>query len=271
MAASFVTTMLRSFEILFPRECLVCRRPLRGRYLCFRCRPTLPCLHDIMASRCSACFSPHVNSADKDAPCPVCILFPPIPDRIRFLWEYGGLPRDLIRAMKYRPSPTLTRLAGSLMAESLIHLFNERTWDLVIPIPSSPIAYRKRLFHPCAELARLVARTTPYSTYAELLRHTSARSPQALRTHDERLRGLKTLFSCTQAARVRGKSILVVEDVITTGATLSAAAYTLCTAGAVRVDVYALARTPVWGRFRSRVHAIFGPQQPIRWASLFHT
>jgi predicted amidophosphoribosyltransferase len=271
MAASYVTTMLRSLEVLFPRECLVCHRPLRGSYLCFRCRPTVPCLDDIMASRCSACFSPHIHPAGDDAPCPTCILFPLMPDRIRFLWEYGGLPRDLIRAMKYRPSPTLTRLAGSWMAESLVHLFDEQTWDLIIPIPSSPIAYRKRLFHPCAELARLVACTTPTPVYTELLRHTSARSPQALRTHEERLRGLKGLFSCTRPTSVQGKSILVVEDVITTGATLGAAAYTLRSAGAVRVDVFALARTPVWARFRSRIHAIFETSQTTGQPSLFHT
>ena len=257
MAVSFLTTMLRSLEILFPRECLVCHRPLSGRYLCFRCRPAIPRLHDIMTSRCTACFCPHIQSADYDTPCAVCMVFPPMPDRIRFLWEYGGLSRDLIRAMKYRPSPMLTRLAGSWMAESLIHLFDKPTWDVIIPIPSSPIAHRKRLFHPCAELARLVERKTPTAVYAELLKHTYARTPQALRTHDERLRGLKALFTCSQPAQVRGKSILVVEDVITTGATLSAAAYTLRSAGAVRVDVFALARTPVWNRFRSRVHAIF--------------
>lgn len=257
MATSFVTTMLRSLEILFPRECLVCGRPLKGSDLCFRCKPVIPRLHNIMASRCRACFSPHIHPADNDAPCAVCMAFPPMPDRIRFLWEYGGLPRDLIRALKYRPSPTLTRLAGSWMAEALAHLFEEGAWDLVIPVPSSPVAHRKRLFHPCAKLARLVAHTTPTSIYAEPLRHTFTRSPQALRTHEERLRGLKALFTCTQPALVRGKSILVVEDVITTGATLGAAAHTLRSAGAIRVDVFALARTPVWSRFRSHIHAIF--------------
>jgi predicted amidophosphoribosyltransferase len=257
MPAPFVTAMLSSLEILFPRECLVCHRPLKGRYLCFRCRPIIPRLHDVMTSRCTACFAPYIHSTDTAAPCPVCTMFPPMPDRIRFLWEYGGLARDFIRAMKYRPSPTLTRLAGSWMAETLALLFDEQSWDLVVPIPSSPLAHRKRLFHPCATLARLITRTTPAAAYAEVLKHASARTPQALRSHEERLRGLKALFSCSQPARVRGKSILLVEDVITTGATLGAAAYTLRCAGAARVDVFSLARTQVWSRFRSRVHTIF--------------
>lgn len=235
----------------------MCQRPLKGCYLCFRCRPPAPQLHEIMTGRCTACFSPRVGSFDDDGPCPVCIHFPPIPNRTRFLWEYGGLIRDLIRTMKYRPSPKLTRLAGEWMAHALVHLFEEQTWDLVVPIPSSPIAYRRRLFHPCGELARFVARKTPTSVYSEVLKHSSHRSPQALRTHAERLRGLKTLFTCTRPAHVCGKRILVVEDVITTGATISAAVYALRSAGAVDVDVFALARTPVWSRFRSRIGAIF--------------
>jgi orotate phosphoribosyltransferase len=58
---------------------------------------------------------------------------------------------------------------------------------------------------------------------------------------------------------IAGKRILLVEDVITTGATIAAAAYQLRQAGATHVDVIALARTRVWKRFRARVHTIFTP------------
>lgn len=269
MSCSYVTTMARSLELLFPKECLVCRRPIKWHHLCFRCTPAPAELSGICTTRCAVCFGPYIHSIESETPCPTCLTFPPLPDRIRFLWDYGGLPRDLIRTMKYRPSPKLTRLAGSWMAESLPHLFTSQSWDLITPIPSSPIAYRKRLFHPCAELARLVARQTPRSAYAELLRHSSPRSPHALSTHDQRLRNLKTIFECKGAARIVGKRILLIEDVITTGATIAAAAFALRRAGAAEVSVFALAKTHVWNRFRSRVHSIFSARVDAVSSPLF--
>jgi predicted amidophosphoribosyltransferase len=257
MSPSCLTAIRRSVEVLLPQECLICRRPLRGHYLCFRCTPRALELRDIHTSRCMRCFGPYVHSCQSNPACPTCLTFPPLPHRIRFLWEYGGLARDLIRTMKYRPSLKLTRLAGSLMADSLRALFPSACWDIVAPVPSSPATYRKRLFHPCAELARMVVESTPTSTYYDLLRHTSSRSPQALRTHQQRLQRLRTLFSCTGRTSLAGKRILLIEDVITTGATIAAAVSTLHRAGAHEVDVLALAQTPVWRRFRSRIHTIF--------------
>jgi predicted amidophosphoribosyltransferase len=159
--------------------------------------------------------------------------------------------------MKYRPSLSLTRLAGGWMADSIPSIFPGQDWDIIAPIPSSPVAYRKRLFHPCAEFARILSKQKRNSRYQEVLRHSSIRLPQALRTHSERLKGLKTLFKCIAGRDLVGCNILLVEDVITTGATIAAAAYTLRRAGAARIEVYALAQTSVWKRFRSRVHTIF--------------
>ena len=252
MPHGFIDLISGSFEVLFPRECLVCTRPLRGRSLCFRCHPS-PIPTSI--ARCQSCFGA-INPHNGATTCATCETFPPPTQQMRYLWEYGGTARELIRAMKYTPSISLTRYSGMLMGQALSDLFPSRAWDVIVPIPSSPETLKKRHFHPCYEMAQLVQRALPDSTVSHALKHNRHRSAQARRTHEERLRGLRTLFDIFKPERIRGKNILLIEDVITTGATICAATHTLRHAGARDIDVLALAQARVWTRFRGRLYEL---------------
>jgi predicted amidophosphoribosyltransferase len=234
----------------------VCGRPLRGRTLCFRCTPPLPSLEGCLSGRCPHCFDP-VSLTDEL--CPACSIFPLSCDSTRYLWNYGGLARDLIRSMKYRPSIRLARLGGTLLAQAIPHLLPHREWDLIVPVPSSAQTYRKRLFHPCEEMAHAIAGSL-HLPVKLILTHDRKRPPQAKLLHDARLRNLRGLFSVTRSRSANGARILLVEDVITTGATIAAATHTLKQAGALRVDVIALARSQSWLRFRERVTHVFTPK-----------
>lgn len=254
---SSASLLSASLEVLFPRSCLVCQRPIRRESLCYRCKPCLPTLEHILQARCHRCFSPLTSPNEKERPiCEPCLLFPSQPDSIRFVWDYSGLARDFIRSMKYRPSPRLARMGGHVLASCVEAMYHERDWDLCVPVPSSHSTFRKRLFHPCVEMANLIARHHELPL-KRALRHDPTRDPQASLQHEARLRRLRSLFSIPHGARLSGARILLVEDVITTGATISAATYALKRAGAARVDVLALARTRVWTRFRKRLNEIF--------------
>ena len=244
-----------SFEILFPRECLVCTRPLRGRSLCFRCTPDRA--PNQAVSRCYRCFGALLASSEAISTCHTCLTLPPPTFRMRYLWEYEGLARDLIRSMKYQPSITLTRMSGAFVRDALPQLFDDDQWDLIVPIPSSPHTLRKRLFHPCHEMAKVLAPAVGSPTILPALRHNRKKAPQATLSHEERLRGLRHFFVITRPQAILGKRILLVEDVITTGATIAAAAHALERGGAARVDVVALAQARVWARFRHRLYRIF--------------
>lgn len=241
-------------EILLPTQCTICRRPLRGIDICYRCRPQLPNIADLTARSCPRCFSPVAGVHTSE--CETCRLFPPLTDSMRFLWEYDGLARDLIRTIKYRPSISLAGLAGRLLNDAAPQFFKAASWDLIIPIPSSRPMFRKRLFHPCIELTRPLAYSTKIPIVHGLL-HDHTRAPQASLRHDERLKRIRSLFRLAKRFDAHNKRIVLVEDVITTGATICAAAHTLKQAGAARVDVLALARTRVWSRFRQRLHEKF--------------
>jgi predicted amidophosphoribosyltransferase len=242
-------------ELIFPRQCLVCTRPLRGASLCFRCTPSVVSL-DIL--RCPRCFG--VVAQFDDTMCAACQSFPLEVDRIRYLLEYAGVGRDFIRAMKYQPSSHLAGLAGELLATNLHKVFGEESWDLIVPVPSSPAMLRKRLFHPCAVMAKRIQQHLPGVPLRHALQHRGERTPQARRSHQARLQGLANLFRVTRPHLVTKKRILLVEDVITTGATAAAAGYALRSAGALSVDILALAEARVWRLFRSRVFALFQRQ-----------
>ncbi len=244
-----------SLEVLFPRECLVCTRPLRGASLCFRCTPRLPDLPLLTARCCRHCFSGLPGSAA--GPCEACLTFPLLFRHSRHLWDYSFLARDLIRAIKYRPSRLLARAYGETVGSLLAVMFPDPHWDLLVPIPSSAATFRRRLFHPCADLAQGMIPFVPGAELCHALHHARSRAPQATLSHDQRLQGARSILSVRSAARLTNQRVLLVEDVITTGATSASAARALLEAGAASVDIVALARASVWPRFRRRVWKLF--------------
>lgn len=245
-----------AFEVLFPRECLICTRPLRGQSLCFRCAP--PPESDFESARCDRCFNVLREPSQRGRPCSTCLSFPLPVRRLRYLWEYDGLARDFIRAMKFRPSITLARLSGELMAKRLETLFEDRSWDALIPVPASPTMLRRRRFHPCYEMSRAISNHHRELRIISPIRHARHRPPQSTLSHEERLRGLKNCFKLSKGEAVKGKKVLLIEDVITTGATLSAISKLLYEAGAAQVDVLALAQARAWNRFRARLFQVWG-------------
>jgi len=158
--------------------------------------------------------------------------------------------------MKYHPSRRLCRYTGTCLAAMLPHWFDTYDWDLVIPIPSSISQLRQRTFNQCVLIARPIAHALHLPLPLFALSRTDRKAPQASLRHEQRPRNVLNAF--TAAPRlVTGRRVLLVDDVITTGATTAAAITALAKAGAESVDVVAAARAPAWLRYRSAVEARF--------------
>jgi len=235
-------------EVLLPSACLVCHRPIRGQQLCGRCRPPIP----RYGARCVGCWPPALV-LDEGGQCAPCRTFPLPVRRMRFLWSYGGEARNLITVMKYQPSHVLARTAGGVLGANLASLYPGEEWDLVVPMPASQASLRARGFNQCAILAARLPGLTGRTRYSHrALLHRGVRVPQASLAHDLRLRNVRRAFS-GEPGLVAGCTCLLVDDVVTTGATAAAAATALLEAGALAVDLLALARAPVWSEFRARL------------------
>jgi ComF family protein len=153
---------------------------------------------------------------------------------------YRGVARDLVVALKFRrrraaAGPLARALAQALEAERL-------PGDLLVPVPLSPARERERGFNQADLLARRIARATGIALDGRALlrrRHDAAQSGLA---PQRRRRGPRGAFFARRA-RVEGRCVLLVDDVLTSGATASACARALYRAGALRVVVAAACRS----------------------------
>jgi ComF family protein len=155
--------------------------------------------------------------------------------------RYEGVARRLIHALKFRGHDILAAPAGALMAATArVHGFDLGS-GAVVPVPSTARRNRERGYDPGALLAEEVARRLgrPFRALLSRIREVP---PQSTLPAGQRRRNVQGAFAASPAAR--GADLLLVDDVMTTGATAFEAARTLREAGAARVDLLVLARTP---------------------------
>lgn len=174
------------------------------------------------------------------------------------MWEYSDVARDVVVAMKYNPSPALAIFFGKLLAFTLMQEVTTSQWDRIVIMPTSHRSGLKRGFNQCAVLGYALSKhlrlggvdviSLPVS---DLLVRQRKRAPHSTLDHEHRLRSLRRLFSVVRS--VEGERILLLDDVVTTGATVGAASFALLQSGAISVDVVSLARASSWQRCRARV------------------
>jgi ComF family protein len=217
-------------ETLFPSRCIGCQR--RGTTLCAGCRAELPYLPGGLCIRCLATRSARGT-------CRGCRRLSPAVGSIHAAFAYEGAARHAVLTLKFQSARYLVPLMGELLCERLqthpIHA------DLVVPVPLSARRLRRRGFNQAALLAEQVASPMRAAVYADCLIRED-RTPQVGLGAAQRLTNLAGAFHCADPADVQGKQVVLVDDVVTTGATVSACADTLAEAGASRVRVLAFAR-----------------------------
>jgi ComF family protein len=150
---------------------------------------------------------------------------------------YEGPARELVRALKYRAAE---RLAGAMAAQIAATAPQAFAEGCLVPVPLHPARHRRRGFNQAELLARELSRRTAMEV-ADCLERPRPRAPQAGRPRAERVGGLSGIGLRPDAGVPR--SVLLVDDVVTTGATVAACARALRPAGACEVRVLAYART----------------------------
>ncbi len=218
-------------DLLLPMRCVVCER--EGRYLCDGCEPSLPRLK---SPYCRVCAAPKASPL-----CHWCAATPPAIDGIRAPYLMEGAVRRMVHELKYRNLRAAASTLGRLMARYL----ESRPMDVdaLVTVPLHGRRERQRGYNQSEILARALAKHTGVPLRPHVLRRTRNTAPQVfLNSDDDRRRNVVGAFECTND--MGGGRVLLVDDVVTTGSTMSACAAALKDAGVSHVWGLALARQP---------------------------
>ncbi|MGB3426233.1 MAG: ComF family protein [Castellaniella sp.] len=219
-----------------PSDCPGCGRRVGGQGLCPDCLARLR--PDAARPRCRCCAHP----LDDAGRCPDCGPETPAYDRVVAAFDYAGLGRDLVRDYKIRRRLSLARLLADLLAQAVRAAGSAQGPDWIVPVPARRVALHQRGFSPPAEVARLLARSLGLRYRLDGVRRVRDGERQVGRDRALRLQAQAGAFACGATGSLAGRRIAVVDDVLTTGATLQAVARVLKAAGAAQVEGWVLAR-----------------------------
>jgi ComF family protein len=218
------------WDRLFPARCIGCGR--RGQALCAPCRHELPLLSRSVCARCA-------TTRPQRGVCRGCRQLSPQLTSIRAICAYQGAARKAVHTLKFRSGRYLAPLIGELMRDELAR--RPLRADLLVPVPMARDRMRDRGYNQAELLAHELAPGIGAPVVSGVLERAS-RMPQHTLGASERHDNLQGAITCVAPAEVIGRRILVIDDVCTTGATLSACAEALIDAGAARVSALVFAR-----------------------------
>jgi ComF family protein len=227
---------------VFPSHCALCRafvEKSRDRGICPACWARIP---RVPRPFCLCCGLP--LPAHEDLRCGLCRTHPPLFATARAYGLYQQELRELIHLFKFGGRQDLANPLGLRMASAYDPLPADSLPPVVIPVPLHPKRLRRRGFNQAELLAGTAARILDLPVYSHGLKRKKDTLPQSGLSDRQRLENVQAAFEVKTFFPISGRRVLLVDDVLTTGATLNACSKVLLAAGAARVDVLTLARVP---------------------------
>ena len=227
-------------SLFYPPTCVVCLGTVEGlEYLCSNCRAQAP---RVTAPFCSKCSEPFFGAITQTFSCANCA------DRMLHFeaavaaYRSRGLVRKLVHDFKYGGQRHLRYPLADWLAETLNDArLRDMRFAAIIPVPLHAARERERGFNQAMLLAELLAPrlAVPLRPWLERIRYTTTQT-----SHDraERMENLRDAFRLRKNRDVRGLRVLLIDDVLTTGSTLSECARVLKAAGAISVHAATAAR-----------------------------
>lgn len=227
LSTSLVRPLL---DTLLPQDCLLCASPAGSQLICPACVADLPTLPTPACPRC-ALPSPQGEI------CGRCQRHPPHFDRLIALYPYSFPLDRMIQRLKYGHQLALAAWFGEQLAATARNL----DFDLIVPMPLHPARLTERGFNQAMEICRPLAHATNLPIDSSCCQRIRPTSPQEGLSLLARRRNLKNAFACN--TDLGGRHILLVDDVVTTGASVNECARTLRLHGAAEITVLTVART----------------------------
>ena len=232
-------------DIIFPRKCILCDSPHDGdaETICPNCMDKISFIKDPACARCGIPFEvTYPIEESLNYLCGRCRSSPPLFDRALSVCQYDETARDIISAYKYHNKPYIGKDLVSIILKFLDEKITELSSELIIHVPLHIKRLKERGYDQAYILSEGIGirHGIPVS-YGNLIR-TRYTAPQVSLSGSERMENVKGAFLITDPSELKDKSILLIDDVFTTGATIKESVKVIKRAGAGKVYVLTFAR-----------------------------
>jgi ComF family protein len=220
------------FNFFFPDYCLHCETLLEPsqKYVCVNCRHDLPLTHS------------HKNNGQFIKKVFYGRL--PLQHAISLLYFYkGGITQDLIHQMKYKNTPELSSFFGRWLAEELRSCGWKNDFDVIIPVPLHKRKKRKRGYNQVEGFGKALAEALEIPYKDTILKKHKNTETQVFKTKTQRTTIKADHFSLKNVNELKGKHVLLIDDVLTTGTTLEACGSVLLQAENIKLSIATIAIT----------------------------
>jgi len=227
---------------LYPECCQLCqkaRATAAEGFVCAACREQVK---QVERPYCHRCGLPYDGDLTTEFQCSNCRDVELHFSTARAAAVYAGVVREVIHRYKYRRALWFEPFLAGLLVRAAVPALQGQKPACVVPVPLHPVKEREREFNQAARLGARLAEALQVPLNTNLLRRVSFTMTQTTLTRVQRAANMHGAFALQPGARVKGRTIVLVDDVLTTGATTSACARILRAAGAAEVCVWTVAR-----------------------------
>ena len=231
-------------DLIFPPFCAVCREPLSEERRGPLCTPCWEALERIGPPWCRTCGVPMAAALrTTDAPlCGACRMRPPVYAYARAGVRYGDVAREALHALKFKGRRGLARPLADLVVEGGAAVLPRGRPDLLVPVPLHPRRQRERGFNQASLLAHRVGEAWSVPVRDDVLARVVATASQTALESPARRANVRNAFRLRHPESVAARHVIVVDDILTTGATVSECVRALQAGGAATVGVLTVAR-----------------------------
>ena len=240
------TPLAQCFEaglaLFYPRVCQICESvratPEQG-LVCAKCWSGV---RFIRAPFCERCGLPYEGDITTPFECSNCRDVELHFSSARSAVTAKGVTLEVIHKFKYNNALWFEPFLADLLMRVAVPALREEKWDVIVPVPLHPTKERERGFNQATLIATQLARALGLPLNENLVRRVTPTRTQTLLTKKQRADNVRRAFAAVSGAKLSGERIVLVDDVLTTGATTSACARVLCELGAGEVCVWTVAR-----------------------------
>jgi competence protein ComFC len=241
-AAPMLKWVDAGLNFFYPAFCQICAEKRATReegYVCPDCWAEVRFIQPPFCDRCGLPYEGEITTAFE---CTNCREMELHFTSARSAVVARGLVLDVVHRYKYMRALWFEPFLADLLIRQAKPVLATQKWDWIVPVPLHPLKKREREFNQAEKLAIALSKATKIPVKTDLIKRVAFTRTQTLLTRKARMANVRSAFSVLKKQSLHGKNIVLLDDVLTTGATTSACAKVLRQAGAAKICVWTVAR-----------------------------